>query len=205
MLQKWLKELASETFASVMFVVGAVSNVLTFFFPGLPAPFLRMLGYCLLVLGFLLANFGVYKRLRVRLSGLEHELEQQTNAPQEFGVSLSVTGEIDQCLKVQTEQTISATSLEYLTTDGTCTARDSVAISGKSFEIPLKEVSVRAIWNFARIDRNTYDNSGPIKLRFTFAVNGKTKTCILPATILTKMRGSAVWPVIHGSEVFRVS
>jgi hypothetical protein len=202
MLGSWLKELAAEIFASVMFLIGIVSNVLTFFFPGLPAPFLRTLGFSLVGLGFLLANFGVYKKLHARISALKGDIAQQASLPKPFSVSLSIEGDLEQSLRVDAKEILNVSSLEFLTTDGTCIARDPLQESGALLEIPLKEGPVRAIWNFPRNDRNTYDNSGPIKLRLTFSANGRTKNCLLPATITTKMRGSAVWPVMQGSETF---
>jgi hypothetical protein len=198
MFFKWIKELAAETFASIMFIIGAVSNVLTFFFPGLPAPFLRTLGFSLIGLGFVLANLGVYKKLRIRISGLEGEIEEHAKG---FSVALSLRGETDQTLKVDAERSITTISLEYLTTDGTCTARDAVEEVGESFEIFLNENSVREIWNFSRVDRNKFDNSGPIKLRLTFSANGKKRNCVLSATIMTKMHA----PVIQGSETFHLT
>lgn len=204
MFGKWLKELAAETFASVMFIIGLVSNVLTFF-PGLPAPLLRVLGVSLLGLGFVWANFGVYKKLHGRISRLEGDRQTQINSPRDLSISLSVQGEADQSLKVDAEEMVTALSLEYLTTDGTCIARDDVRKSGKSLVIALEEDSGRAIWNFPRNDRSMFDSSGPIKLRLTLSANGKARICILPATILTKMRGSAVWPVIRGSETFHLN
>jgi sensor histidine kinase regulating citrate/malate metabolism len=63
MVGDWLKDLWKETFARALVLIGLVGNIITFFLSGLPASRLRDIAYVLAGIGFLWANFNVYKRL----------------------------------------------------------------------------------------------------------------------------------------------
>jgi hypothetical protein len=62
MLRNWLKDLWGETVARSLFLIGVASNIITFFFPTLQAWRLREIAYGLLIVGFVWANFNVYKK-----------------------------------------------------------------------------------------------------------------------------------------------
>lgn len=102
---------------------------------------------------------------------------------EDFSVSLMVVGmpPAPQVLRVRTGRPVMPTRLEYLLSNGVCLAADELNIQGgEECNVPIDPNQVIKVWNNRRADRNTYDDSGPAKLRVTLANNGRESTFTLP-------------------------
>lgn len=206
MFVKWLKDLCQETWALSLFLAGIVSNVITFVLPSLPALALRRIGISLLGVSFLWANFSVYKRLKGRAAELEQKIQRKDAAlaHRDFAITLSVEGNPPsrQLLRVSASEPISTQKLEYLLSDETCIVENEAVFQGTSFDVPISDESVVRIWNLPRIDRNTFDNSGPMKLRLTVSVAGRTRCYTLPASIQVLFEGMTMFRKLTGRQTF---
>jgi hypothetical protein len=85
MFGEWLKDLWKEAWGRGLFLIGFGSNVITFLLPGLQAQVLRGIGIVLLFVGFLWANFNVYKKHRTTISRAEQEITKKDAALQDLG------------------------------------------------------------------------------------------------------------------------
>jgi hypothetical protein len=195
--REWLKDLWKETWARGLFLIGLASNLVTFFFPRLQSQALRDIAFILLAVGFLWANFNVYKRLRTTLRDAEIE--------RDFTISLSSEGRppSPQFIKVKASESVTASAFDYLLSDETCIASETVSLEGESFDVPLSEQHLLSLWNTPRIDRNVSDGSGPVKVRLTISIAGKARCYILPVFMSIVWQGSNVFRKVTGQQVFQ--
>ncbi len=163
MIVQWLKDLWKETCARYAVLIGFAGNVITFLFPGLRSNALRTIAVGLLVVGFIWANFRVYVKLRSEIADAQAAVANRTIEKRDFTLSLAVVGvpPSPQSIKVTASQTVSASRLDYLLSDGTCIASDNLSLEGETFEIPIEDRQVVKLWNTPRADRNPSDHSGP--------------------------------------------
>jgi hypothetical protein len=75
-------------------------------------------------------------------------------------------------------------------------------LEGESFDVPIADKQILKLWNTRRPDRNTYDDSGPAKLRLTLYVNGKERPYVLPVLMGSYLHGNTYYRNLVGSEVF---
>ncbi len=76
-LVQWLKDLWKETSARYAVLIGFTGNVITFLLPGLHSITLRAIAVGLLIVGFVWANFRVYRRLRSDLADMSKALNNK--------------------------------------------------------------------------------------------------------------------------------
>jgi hypothetical protein len=83
-----------------------------------------------------------------------------------------------------------------------CLATDTSNFEGESFDIPIDDKQVLKLWNTPRADRNSYDHSGPAKLRLTLSVAGVELPYTLPIQMESYFHGNTAYRKLVGSEVF---
>jgi hypothetical protein len=197
LILQWLRDLFRETWASSLVLVGFASSVLTFF-PGLRSYTLRIMGLTLLGIGFVWANFRVYVRLLT-------EIAKRAARQRDLVVSLSVEGDPpnQQFMRVTASENLMALQLDYLLSNGTCIATDECHFAGRSFDIPIQDSQITKIWNLPRIDRNTFDGSGPAMLRIKLTADGDTFSFELPIHMKSHVDRNTYFRKLIGSEEFR--
>jgi len=186
MFGEWLKDLWKETWARWLFLVGFGSNAVTFFFPGLHSPVLRIIPIVLWFPGFLWANFSVYKKQRLSLGKAETEIAEKNNALRErnFKISLTSDGWIPtQAIKLKASEVVTVSRLGYLLSDGTCIVSEDLSLKGEAVDVPLNTGHLSKVFNTSRPDMASWDRSGPMKFEFAISIGGATRHFVLPARI----------------------
>jgi hypothetical protein len=194
-LVQWLKDLWKEVWARSLFLIGLVSNVVTFFLPPLQLPVLRGTAYSLLAVGFLWANFSVYKRLRAEITKAQKQINDATEEGRERAFTMSVKAEGNppsQVLKVIASQSVTVSRLAYMLSDETCIVDENVSCAGETFEVPLDQKSLTTLFNTPRLDRSTWDHSGPVKIGLTVSTGRTTQRYVLPMRIENTQQGNRV-------------
>jgi len=123
----------------------------------------------------------------------------------EFKVSVTVVGTppSPQMLRLQANQTVTATRLEYLLSNEACLAVDNCKLEGESFDIPIDDTQVLKLWNTHRPDRNPNDHSGPAKLRVTLVAEGIESAYTLPIQMESYFHQNTFYRKLTGAATFR--
>jgi hypothetical protein len=149
------------------------------------------------------AGEGVY-----RLTEAGHEIadkggKQETSDPIEVTINLSGPPE-GQYLDIRSTHVLRLSQIDYLTTSEVCITTQLVTAEGKEIEAKLAHENVVALYNSPRPDHNSYDLSGPAKLRLSFHVGDEVQEVTLPVALQPKIVGSTQWIVLTGSRKARL-
>src|SRR6266478_3155499 len=129
----------------------------------------------------------------------------QPSAPvkQKLRVTLSTEGTPpSQVLKLVANRHVEVSRLDYMLSSEATIAGDELSLQGETIEIPINDASVSKVWNTPRPDQNSFDHSGPAKIRVTISDEGQARQYILPVQMEVLWQSSTMYRRLVGSQTF---
>jgi hypothetical protein len=118
-------------------------------------------------------------------------------------ISLQVSGSPEaQDLLVTASQEVELKSLDFLTSSDACVTSQALEQKGKELSVRIDHRKAAELNNTPRPDQNSYDRSGPVKLRLHLISNGRGREIVLPAVMSPQLVNNTVWITFKGSERF---
>jgi hypothetical protein len=150
-------------------------------------------------------NEGVHRVTDIGYDISDRE-KQREEASQPIQLVLSISGRPeDQHLHVESPETLKLNRLDFLTTSGACIITQGLSEEGGDIRVKLEQDKLIALLNSPRPDRNSFDGSGPAKLRLNFNVRNVSEEVLLPVMLQPKLGGSVMRIEVVGSETFRIT
>jgi len=146
---------------------------------------------------------GVYRLTETGYDIADRGVEQEASEPMEVTISLSGPPE-GQYLDIRSTHFLRLSQIDFLTTADACITTQPTIAEGKEIKANLAHENVVALYNSPRPDRNSYDLSGPAKLRLSFRVRDEIREVTLPVVLQPEIVGSTQWIVLTGSRTTRL-
>lgn len=124
-------------------------------------------------------------------------------AAQVLQVAFAVDGEPpSQKVRVNANQKISVTRVEYMLSSDASVFGDDVLYAGETFELPINYQGVMKIWNTYRpeVNYDYSDLSGPAKLALTVSAGEVEQEVIMSIQMKSIMKSNAMYVKISGSK-----
>lgn len=141
-----------------------------------------------------------------RLTDAGYEIADNAEASVPTEIALKVAGPAEgQFLHISSNRRILLVQLDFLTSTEACISTQKLSDEvGEEIEVRLAHGKIVELFNTPRPDRNSWDNSGPVKLRLSFQVDDRVQSVVLPVMLQPKLVNNTQWITLIGAQSFQI-